>query len=166
MKTPQRKRVSSATKARVPAVADLAVEPVVSATAEIAAAEPPVPAALVAEPAAPAPQALDSTVVLDLDAPLPAGPGVCLPSNSTVKDAASLQAALLNVVESTATVALDARSVERIDTATMQLLCAFVRERTARNLGVQWLGSPAVIVESAGLLGMQSMLALPPAGAT
>jgi ABC-type transporter Mla MlaB component len=91
-------------------------------------------------------------------------PVVALSSNSTVKDAASLKAALIDVVASSATVAIDVRSVERIDTAALQLLCAFVRERAKRQLGVKWLDCPKAFLEASRLLGVNAILGLPEAG--
>ena len=121
------------------------VESVVEAAVEAVAVEPEV-----ASPAV---------------APVDSDPVVALPSNSTVKDAASLKAALIKVVQSPAVVALDVRSVERVDTATMQLLCAFVRERTQRQLGVKWLDCPKTFVDSSRILGIHAILGLPEAGA-
>ena len=165
MKTPKRKRVAAvAAKAIVPAVAAIAIEQPVNAAEAPCDADCAATVSLDAEPVMREAAALESTAVLEAPAASSSDPIVALPSNSTVKDAAALKTALLKVVELTATVALDVRSVERVDTATLQLLCAFVRDRAARNLGVQWLGCPPAIFESAGVLGVQSMLALPAAG--
>lgn len=92
-----------------------------------------------------------------------AQPTVSLASNHTVKDAAVLKSRLLQVVHDSKPVAIDARSVERIDTAIIQLLCVFVRERAARDLRVSWLEPTRAFQEAVRLLGVQSMLALPDA---
>jgi len=193
MKTPKRKRASSA-KAAKPALetraldetsvmAAPAVESDLEATSTMpavaissmampdeetilgasAVAEPAAAAAVLAEPMieAVAEPIVTSPVVVSADSQ----PVVALPSNSTVKDAASLKAALIKVVASTATVSVDARSVERIDTATIQLLCAFARERSQRQLAVKWLDCPKALVESSRLLGVHQILGLPEAGA-
>jgi len=107
------------------------------------------PNELVAEAAAPAP----------VPAPV-ATPVVTLASNTTVKDAAALQVTLLQVVDADG-VTIDAKSVERIDTAALQLLCAFVRDRAARNLNVSWNGVPQALAQAAALLGIGALLALP-----
>jgi anti-anti-sigma regulatory factor len=86
---------------------------------------------------------------------------VSLFSNSTVKDAAALKDTLLQVLDASGSVAIDARSVERIDTAVIQVLCAFVRDRAARNLPVVWRGTPQPLLDAARLLGVGAMLALP-----
>lgn len=90
-----------------------------------------------------------------------AEPVVRLFSNSTVKDAAALKDTLLQVLEVPGSVAIDAKSVERIDTAVIQVLCAFVRDRTARNLAVSWHGTTQPLLDAVRLLGVGSLLALP-----
>lgn len=89
---------------------------------------------------------------------------VALASNCSVKDAGALKDSLCAVADAAEPVVLDAGSVERIDTATVQLLCAFVRERVGRNQAVVWQGVSAVLLEAARLLGVQALLALPPCG--
>lgn len=92
----------------------------------------------------------------------PAGAStVALASHCTVKDAAALRQALCAVVNSEGTVTLDVSSLERIDTATIQVLCAFIRERVAAARAVQWLGVSSVLREAARLLGVNALLALP-----
>jgi ABC-type transporter Mla MlaB component len=88
-------------------------------------------------------------------------PTIALSSNSTVKDAAALKDVLVRLLDEAAPVAIDAKSVERIDTAIMQLLCAFVRDRAERNLAVTWSGTPSALLDAARLLGIGSLLALP-----
>jgi ABC-type transporter Mla MlaB component len=53
--------------------------------------------------------------------------------------------------------------VERIDTAAIQLLCAFVRQRAVDGRSVAWMGVPAALREAAGLLGVSDILMLPAA---
>jgi ABC-type transporter Mla MlaB component len=90
---------------------------------------------------------------------------VTLGSNCTVKDAAALKLALCAVVETPGAVTLDVGSLERIDTATVQVLCAFVLQRVATARAVKWLGVSEVLREAARLLGVQPLLSLPPAEA-
>lgn len=92
-------------------------------------------------------------------------PVVTLGSNCTVKDAVALKQALCAIVATPAAVTLDVRAVERIDTATVQVLCAFVRERLAAALPFNWLGVPQALRDASRLLGVQSLLSLPPAEA-
>jgi ABC-type transporter Mla MlaB component len=88
-------------------------------------------------------------------------PVVSLFSNSTVKDAAALQGTLLQVIDSPGNVAIDAKSVERIDTAILQVLCAFISDRAVRNLSVEWRNAPQPLLDAARLLGLEALLALP-----
>jgi ABC-type transporter Mla MlaB component len=83
---------------------------------------------------------------------------VALASNCSVKDAAALKANLLGAEHSEEAVTIDVTAVERIDTASMQLLCAFVRDRHALNRPVQWRGSSAALDEAVKLLGAGELL--------
>ena len=93
----------------------------------------------------------------------PSQPTIALSSNCTVKDAAELKQSLCHYVADSAPVSLEVGKVERVDTSTMQLLCAFVRDRAAQQLKVEWAGDTRVIRDAARLLGVESMLALPAA---
>jgi ABC-type transporter Mla MlaB component len=94
-----------------------------------------------------------------------------LPCSCTVKDAADLKIALCGHLETADCVVLNAANVERVDTAALQLLCAFVRDRQARGRKVQWQGSSAALLEAADLLALRCLLGLaaaprePPVGA-
>jgi ABC-type transporter Mla MlaB component len=85
-------------------------------------------------------------------------PIVVLAANCSVKDAASLKSSLIAVAQESAAVTLDASAVERVDTATMQLLCAFVRDRLARNQGIVWRGQSQALHDAVRLLGVGSLL--------
>jgi ABC-type transporter Mla MlaB component len=87
-----------------------------------------------------------------------AAPVVALASNCSVKDAATLKANLQAAEMSEAAVTIDITAVERIDTASMQLLCAFVRDRHARDQSVKWRGSSAALDEAVKLLGTSELL--------
>ena len=91
----------------------------------------------------------------------PSQPTIVLASNCNVKDAGELKQSLCHYLDDAAPVALDVGKVERVDTSTMQLLCAFVRDRTARDRKVEWVGDLSVIGEAARLLGVDALLSLP-----
>ena len=82
-----------------------------------------------------------------------------------------MKIALCRYLETEDCVVLDAANVERIDTAALQLLCAFVRDRQARGHKVQWQGTSTALQEAADLLALRCLLGLaeaphgPPAGA-
>lgn len=95
---------------------------------------------------------------------VPATPVFVLSSHCTIKDAAALKLDLANVADA-ADVTIDVGSVERIDTAVMQLLCAFVRDRTQREQRVSWQGDSQAWREAVHLLGTRELLGLAPEGA-
>jgi ABC-type transporter Mla MlaB component len=93
-------------------------------------------------------------------------PTIVLASNCNVKDAAELKQTLCLHLDDAGPVTVDVGSVERVDTSTMQVLCAFVRDRSAHERKVEWLGDASVIRDAARLLGVESMLRLPAAEVT
>jgi ABC-type transporter Mla MlaB component len=182
MKTSKRKRsTKTAPAAEVPVVDAVAAETPAEATAE----NPPVaeltnelsPAAveaLVVEPVAAEPVAAEpeievvdpnaETVVAEaaelvLAEPAQAvEPVVVLAANCSVKDAAALKISLCAIANESTEVTLDVSAVERVDTATMQLLCAFVRDRSGRNQSVAWRGESQALQDAVRLLGVGELL--------
>ncbi|MGH8270016.1 MAG: STAS domain-containing protein, partial [Steroidobacteraceae bacterium] len=55
----------------------------------------------------------------------------------------------------------DASALQRIDTAALQLLAAFVRDRRTAGRAVDWRGGTAALESAAALLGLKDMLELP-----
>jgi ABC-type transporter Mla MlaB component len=102
-----------------------------------------------------------AVVVEDAKAAAPSQPTIVLASNCNVKDANELKQSLCHYLDDGAPVALDVGKVERVDTSTIQLLCAFVRDRTARDRKVEWVGDSLVIRDAARLLGVEALLCLP-----
>ena len=88
-------------------------------------------------------------------------PTFALASHCTVKDAASLKAQLLTVAEVDADLTIDVSAVERIDTSTMQLLCALVHDRALRIQRVIFKGESQCWREAVRLLGVAQCLGLP-----
>jgi ABC-type transporter Mla MlaB component len=87
-------------------------------------------------------------------------PVLALASSCTVKDAADFKIALLSHLDAPECVSLDAANVERIDTAVLQLLCAFVRDRATRGLKVRWRATSTALQEAADLLDLRTHLGL------
>jgi ABC-type transporter Mla MlaB component len=85
-------------------------------------------------------------------------PTIALASHCTVKDAAALKAQLCKLANDTADITLDIGAIERIDTATMQVLCAFARDRAARDQKVIWKGDSTSWREAVRLLGVAHLL--------
>lgn len=93
--------------------------------------------------------------------PAPAGePIVVLAANCSVKDAAALKTSLCAFAHESIDVTLDVSAVERVDTATMQLLCAFVRDRSGRKQNVTWRGESQALQDAVRLLGVGELLGL------
>ncbi len=90
-------------------------------------------------------------------------PAVTLVANCSIKEVAALRTRLCAVVDASGPVAIDASAVERIDTATLQLLYAFVRDRLNSDREVTWQGVTAALTDAARLLGVRDPLCLPAA---
>jgi ABC-type transporter Mla MlaB component len=58
-------------------------------------------------------------------------------------------------------IVLDGGSVDRIDTAALQLLVAFQHEARKRGQQVSWVGMSAPLHDAASQLGLTQVLALP-----
>ena len=95
------------------------------------------------------------------EAELTAAPIISLPANCTLRETQELKAACLRWIDSAETVKVDVSALQRIDTAAIQVLCAFVRERSGRGLPVCVEGSASALAEAARLLGAETALGLP-----
>ena len=93
--------------------------------------------------------------------PRPASGTFTVAAECTVADASSLKAGLAKLLDDTDIVTLDISAVQRIDTAGLQLIAMFVREREARGRQVRWQGAAPVLATAAELLGLGSLLKLP-----
>jgi len=149
------------------AVEAVVAEPVADVAAEAVAAEPVADVSIEALVEVAAEPALDETVVAEAVVteaaaePAAAGdPIVVLAANCSVKDAAALKTSLCAFSNHGDAVTLDVSAVERVDTATMQLLCAFVRDRNSRNQGVTWRGESPALQDAVHLLGVSALLGL------
>ena len=77
-----------------------------------------------------------------------------LKAECTLADAGELKSALCALLPQ------DGTAVERIDTAALQLLAAFVRDRRLAGAALQWQSASPAVHSAARLLGMETMLAL------
>ena len=100
--------------------------------------------------------------------PAPNGPAdpvspatVTLAAECMVSDAASLKARLAALLDEPLAVTIDVSALQRIDTAGLQLIAAFIRERAGQGRTVEWQGAAPVLATAAQLLGLTSMLRLP-----
>jgi ABC-type transporter Mla MlaB component len=81
-----------------------------------------------------------------------------LDAQCTIAQANAVKARLGRLLGHEGEVALDAGAVERIDTACLQLLAAFFRERRAAQRPVAWSKASAELIDCARLLGLSAVL--------
>lgn len=84
-----------------------------------------------------------------------------LAAQCTVAEAESLKSELARRLPEPGPVRMDVSALERIDTAGLQLLAAFVRDRRTAGRTVEWHGCTPALESAAGLLGLHDMLELP-----
>ncbi len=82
----------------------------------------------------------------------------------TLAEADGLKDALCALAAYPQPVILDAAGVQRVDTAALQLLAAFVRDRRLAGRTVRWQTPSPALAAAVRLLGMSSMLQLDGAG--
>lgn len=87
-----------------------------------------------------------------------------LAAECTLRDAATLQALLVDTVSATDEVIVAAGAVTRIDAAALQLLVAFAQREAAAGRRVVWQDPSADFVESGARLGLAGILGLDVAG--
>ncbi|HXZ58778.1 MAG TPA: STAS domain-containing protein [Steroidobacteraceae bacterium] len=85
-----------------------------------------------------------------------------LPAQCTIRDAAQLLGRLLLHIEQSSPVYIDAAQVERVDTAALQLLVAFLSDRKSEQRAVVWLDVSDAMLRAARGLGLAAALALAP----
>jgi ABC-type transporter Mla MlaB component len=92
-------------------------------------------------------------------------PCLTLEAECLVADTALLKANLTQLLPEAGPVALEIHKLQRIDTAALQVLAAFVRERDSHHRVVEWRGDSPALWSAAHLLGLSSYLKLqaPPA---
>jgi ABC-type transporter Mla MlaB component len=83
----------------------------------------------------------------------------------TVADASTLKAGLGKLLDDSGVVTLDISAVQRIDTAGLQVIATFVRERESQGRQVEWRGNAPALTAAAKLLGLSAFLKLPTAAA-
>jgi ABC-type transporter Mla MlaB component len=91
----------------------------------------------------------------------PASNTLALAAECTVSDAASLKERLAGLLDKPQAVTLDITALQRIDTAGIQVITAFDRERAGHGWPVEWQGNAPALAAAARLLGLTSLLRLP-----
>lgn len=77
-----------------------------------------------------------------------------------IADVAALREQLASTVHDSGEVIIDASDVERLDTAVLQLLSAFMAERRSQDAKLAWHAPSEAFCTGAGLLGLESHLGL------
>ena len=131
----------------------------------------PVKAAAVAQPEPPAPVAAapvgaESSSPAASSSPDPAPDAtIRLGAQLTIREAVPLRAEMLERVDGVDPVGLDASGVQKVDTAGLQVLLAFVDQRRKAGSQVAWTGCSEPLRKAAAQLAIESALGLPAAGA-
>ena len=86
---------------------------------------------------------------------------LALAAECTVAEADALKSELMRRLDEPEPVTVDVSALQRIDTAGLQLLAAFVRDRRTAGRAVAWRGRASALDSAAGLLGLYDMLELP-----
>jgi phospholipid transport system transporter-binding protein len=84
-----------------------------------------------------------------------------LAADCTVAEAETLKSELTARLQESDPVTIDVSALQRIDTAGLQLLAAFVRDRRTAGRVIAWRGRASALDAAAGLLGLRDMLELP-----
>ncbi|HTT01939.1 MAG TPA: STAS domain-containing protein [Steroidobacteraceae bacterium] len=90
---------------------------------------------------------------------------LALPGECTLAAAEGLKLRLMRLLTTVTAVTVDVRRVRRIDTASMQLLAVFVRDRATSGRAVRITGDSAAFAEACRLLGLGGLLGAPAAAA-
>jgi len=88
---------------------------------------------------------------------------VRLPTECTLAEVHDLKSKLAALLKAQSPVCVDVSGVQRVDTASLQLLAAFVRDRRASRLAVELRGDSAVFDEGVRLLGLRRLFERTPA---
>ena len=82
-------------------------------------------------------------------------------TSPTIRTITSLQTELAERLDESGPLQIDATAVDRVDTAGLQLLAAFVRDLRAEARTVEWVGCSDALQKAVRALGLHSALCLP-----
>ena len=86
---------------------------------------------------------------------------LALTAECLVSGASTLKESLAGLLDEPQPVTLDITALQRIDTAGLQVLTAFIRERVGHGRTVEWRGTAPALTSAAQLLGLTALLRLP-----
>jgi phospholipid transport system transporter-binding protein len=81
-------------------------------------------------------------------------------TSPTIRTINTLQAELAERLDESGNVQIDGTAVDRVDTAGLQLLAAFVRDLQAEARSVEWIGCSAALRRAANASGLAVALGL------
>jgi len=84
-------------------------------------------------------------------------PLATVPADCTIAQTGDLKADLARVLDVPAAVTLDLSAVRRIDTAALQVLTSFIRERRAAGRDVECRGASDAFLVTADVLGLRAL---------
>jgi anti-anti-sigma regulatory factor len=120
-------------------------------------------------PAGPPAHAREAVAAVTVVAPAGPGPAadaiIRLGTHLTIREAVPLRAELLERVDAVDPVGLDASAVHKVDSAGLQVLLAFARQRRISGNQVSWTACSEPLRKAAVLLALDVPLGLPAAGA-
>jgi ABC-type transporter Mla MlaB component len=82
-------------------------------------------------------------------------------TSPTIRTINALQTELAERLDESGNVQIDGTAVDRVDTAGLQLLAAFVRDMRAEQRAVEWVGCSDALRKAATALGLDAALCLP-----
>jgi phospholipid transport system transporter-binding protein len=85
---------------------------------------------------------------------------ISMPADCRIAEVSGMHRQLREAVDASQIV-LDGSTVDRVDTAALQLLVVFQREASKRGNSVTWAGVSAPLQDAANQLGLAQTLALP-----
>jgi phospholipid transport system transporter-binding protein len=82
-------------------------------------------------------------------------------TSPTIRTINALQTELAERLDESGPLQIDGTAVDRVDTAGLQLLAAFVRDLRAEARPVEWVGCSDALNKAAQALGLHAALCLP-----
>jgi phospholipid transport system transporter-binding protein len=82
-------------------------------------------------------------------------------TSPTIRTINSLQSEMAERLDESGPLQIDGTAVDRVDTAGLQLLAAFVRDLRTEARTIEWVGCSDALIKAAQALGLHSALCLP-----
>jgi phospholipid transport system transporter-binding protein len=86
---------------------------------------------------------------------------ITLDADLRLSQAPALRERLLKALAARSPVTIDGGDVAQVDTAALQVLCAFTRDAAGQGLSVAWGGVSGVLRDGVAMLGLDKTMNLP-----